>query len=70
VENHVCLSRGVQLAGASSDENRDRSKRSSAEGQGWSSINRILSGWAIKRSGDVVCDLHRAQGDDERRFFG
>jgi hypothetical protein len=31
---------------------------------------RILSGWMIGRSGDVVCDLHCAQGDEEREFFG
>jgi hypothetical protein len=24
----------------------------------------------IKRSGDVVCGLHCAQGDEERRFLG
>jgi hypothetical protein len=70
VENHVCLSRGVQLVGASNDENRDRSKRSRVEGQGWSSTDRIPSGRAIERSGDTVCDLHRAQGDEEHKFFG
>jgi hypothetical protein len=24
----------------------------------------------IKRSGDAVCSLHRAQGDEERGFLG
>jgi hypothetical protein len=30
----------------------------------------VLGGWAIERSGDVVCDLHRARGDEERGFLG
>jgi hypothetical protein len=31
---------------------------------------RVLGGRAIKRSDDTVCGLHRARGDEERRFFG
>jgi hypothetical protein len=31
---------------------------------------RVLNGRAIKRSGDTVCGLHRAQGDKERGFVG
>jgi hypothetical protein len=30
----------------------------------------ILGGRAIKRLVDAVCDLHRAQGDEEHEFFG
>jgi hypothetical protein len=30
---------------------------------------RILGGWVIERSGDAVCDLHRACGDEEREFL-
>jgi hypothetical protein len=30
----------------------------------------VLGGWVIKRSGDAMCGLHRAQGDEERRFLG
>jgi hypothetical protein len=30
----------------------------------------VLGGWAIERSGGTVCGLHRAQGDEERRFLG
>jgi hypothetical protein len=52
-----------------SNEDRDRSRRLSAENQGWSSTCRILGGQTIERSGDVVCDLHRAQGDEEREFL-
>jgi hypothetical protein len=31
---------------------------------------RVLGGWTIERSGDAVCSLHRARGDEEREFFG
>jgi hypothetical protein len=31
---------------------------------------RVLDGRAIKRSGGVVCGLHRACGNEERRFLG
>jgi hypothetical protein len=31
---------------------------------------RILGGWTIGRSGDTVCDLHRAREDEEREFLG
>jgi hypothetical protein len=30
---------------------------------------RVLGGWAIERSGDTVCGLHRAHGDEERKFL-
>jgi hypothetical protein len=40
------------------------------EDRGWSSTNRVLDGRTIERLGDAVCDLYRAQGDDERRFLG
>jgi hypothetical protein len=30
----------------------------------------ILSGRTIERSGDVVCGLHRARGDEGRGFLG
>jgi hypothetical protein len=29
-----------------------------------------LGGRTIGRSGDVVCGLHRARGDEEHEFFG
>jgi hypothetical protein len=43
-----------------SDDDRDRSRRYGAEDQGWPSTSRVLGGRMIKRSDDVVCDLHRA----------
>jgi hypothetical protein len=33
-------------------------------------IGRVLGGWAIERSGDTVCGLHRACGDEECEFLG
>jgi hypothetical protein len=52
-----------------SDEDRDRSRRPDTEDReyrtGW-----ILSGRTIERSGDVVCGMHRARGDEKRIFLG
>jgi hypothetical protein len=31
---------------------------------------RVLGGRVIERSGSTVCGLHRARGDEERRFLG
>jgi hypothetical protein len=31
---------------------------------------RILGGRMIERSGDAVCSLHHARGDEERKFLG
>jgi hypothetical protein len=55
---------------AGSNEDHGRSRRPSAEDQGWSSTGRVLGGRMIKRSGDVVCGLHRACEDEECEFFG
>jgi hypothetical protein len=30
----------------------------------------VLSGRTIRRSGDAVCGLHRAHGDEESGFLG
>jgi hypothetical protein len=42
-----------------SDEDHGSSKRPNVEDRGWSS-----TGWTIRRSGDAVCGLHRARGDE------
>jgi hypothetical protein len=31
---------------------------------------RVLGDQVIKRSGDAVCGLHRARGDEEHTFLG
>jgi hypothetical protein len=55
---------------AGSDEDRGRSRRPGAEDQGWSSTGRVLGDWMIERSGDAMCGLYHAQGDEERGFLG
>jgi hypothetical protein len=37
-------------------------------GPGWQSTGRVLGDQMIERSGDIVCDLHHAQGDEECGF--
>jgi hypothetical protein len=66
------LSRGVQVAGAAwrvatriVAEVGDLVQRTS-DGR----IGRVLGGRTIGRSGDVVCNLHCARGDEERGFLG
>jgi hypothetical protein len=54
---------------ASSDEDRGRSRRPGAEDQGWLRTCWVLSGRTIGRSGDAVCGLHHAQGDEEHMFL-
>jgi hypothetical protein len=54
---------------ARSDEDHGKSWRPGAEDRGWSSIGRVLSGQTIKRSGDAMCGLHHAQGDEECMFL-
>jgi hypothetical protein len=72
LENHVCLSRGVQVAGAAW---RTVTRIMAGVGdlvQGTEDdrAGRILGGRTIRRSGDGVCSLHRAQGDEWRGFLG
>jgi hypothetical protein len=31
---------------------------------------RVLGGQAIERSGDAICGLHRARGDEKHGFLG
>jgi hypothetical protein len=52
-----------------SDEDRGKSRRLGAEDRGWSTTGQALGGRMIKKSGDAVCGLHRAQGDEECRFL-
>jgi hypothetical protein len=59
-----------QCGMAHSDDDHSRSRRPSVEDRGWSDTCRVLGGRTIERSGDAVCVLHRARGDDECGFFG
>jgi hypothetical protein len=67
-----CLSPGVQVAGAAwQAETRivagvgDLMQRTGDDLTG-----RLLGGRTIGRSGDAMCDLHHARGDEEREFLG
>jgi hypothetical protein len=53
-----------------SDEDHGKSRGPGAEDSGWSIIGQVLGGRTIERSGDAMCGLHRAQGDEERGFLG
>jgi hypothetical protein len=71
-KNRVCLSRGVQVAGAAWHATTrivagvgDLMQRTRDDRTG-----RVLSGRAIERSGGAMCGLHRARGDEERGFLG
>jgi hypothetical protein len=72
LKNRVCLSYGVHVSGAAwravmriVTEVGDLVQRT-----GDDCTSHVLGGWTIKRSGDTVCDLHRARGDEDRMFLG
>jgi hypothetical protein len=65
LKNHVCLSRGMQVAGAAWHAVMrimvgvgDLVQRT-----GDGRTGRILGGRAVERSGGVMCGLHLARGD-------
>jgi hypothetical protein len=53
-----------------SDKDLGRSRRPNTEDRVWSSTGRVLGGRTIGRTGDIVCGLYCAQGDEERKFLG
>jgi hypothetical protein len=72
LENRVCLSRGVHVAGATwcavtrivvGVGDLMQRTEDGCTGQ-------VLSGRTIERSGDVMCDLHCAREDREHMFLG
>jgi hypothetical protein len=72
LENHVCLSRGVQVAGTAwcAAMRIVAGVGDLVQRTGDGRTDRVLSGRAIERSGNAVCGLHHARGDDERVFLG
>jgi hypothetical protein len=54
---------------AVSNEDHGRSRRPGAEDQD-GRTSRVLGSRMIERSGDTVCGMHHARGDDERGFLG
>jgi hypothetical protein len=72
LENRVCLSRGVQVAGAAW---RSVTRIVAGVGDlmqrtGDGRTGQVLGNRAIERSGGAVGGLHRACGDMERGFLG
>jgi hypothetical protein len=72
LENRVCLSRGVQVAGAAWRAATrtvvgvgDLVQRIRDGRTGW-----VLGGRAVERSGGAVCSLHLAHGDEKHVFLG
>jgi hypothetical protein len=72
LENRVCLSHGVQVAGAAWCATMrivvgvvDLVQRT-----GDGRTGQVFGGRVVKRSGGTVCGLHYARGDEERGFLG
>jgi hypothetical protein len=71
LENHICLSHDVHVSGVAwwtatgiVTEVEDLMQRIEN-----GCTSQVLSGRTIRRSGDVVCDLHRAHRDEEHEFL-
>jgi hypothetical protein len=72
LENHVCLSHGVQVAGAAwcAAMRTVSGVGDLVQRTGDCRTGRVLSGRAVERSGGAVCGLHLTRGDEERGFLG
>jgi hypothetical protein len=72
LENRVCLSRGVQVAGAAWHATMMImvGVGNLVQRTGYGRTGRVLGGRAIERSGGAVCGLHHARGDEEHGFHG
>jgi hypothetical protein len=72
LENHVCLSRGVQVAGAAwrTAIRIVAGVEELVQRTGDGHTGRVLGGRVIERSDGAACGLHRARGDEERGFLG
>jgi hypothetical protein len=72
LENRVCLSFGVQVAGAAwrVETRIVAGVRDLVQRIGEGRIGRVLGDRVIERLGDAVCGLYCAQGDEERGFLG
>jgi hypothetical protein len=64
LENHICLSHGVQVAGAAwrAVTRTVAGVRDLVQRTGDGCTGRVLGGQAIERSGGAVCGLHLARG--------
>jgi hypothetical protein len=71
LENRVCLSHGMQVAGAAwwAATMIMAGVGDLVQRTGNDRIGRVLDGRIIERSGDAVCSWHRGRGDEERGFL-
>jgi hypothetical protein len=65
LENHIWLSRGVQVVGAAwcAVMRIMVGVGDLVQRTGDGCIGRVLGGWVIERSGGTVCSLYLARGD-------
>jgi hypothetical protein len=72
LENRVCLSHGVQVAGAAwrATTRIVAGVADLVQMTGDGLTGRVLGGRVTERSGGAVCGLHRARGNEECRFLG
>jgi hypothetical protein len=71
LENHVCLSCGVQVTGVAwHAATRIVVEVVDLQRNVDDHTDRVLGGQAIERSGGTVCGLHHTRGDEERVFLG
>jgi hypothetical protein len=73
MENRICLSRDGQVTGATwRAVTRIMARIGDLEQRakdGQAQVGYSVTG-QIKRSGDALCGLHRARGDEKREFLG
>jgi hypothetical protein len=72
LENHVCLSRGMQVAGVAwrATTRIVVGVENLVQRIGDGHIGWVLGGRLIESSSGAVCGLHRARGDEECEFLG
>jgi hypothetical protein len=72
VENRVCLSHSVQVGGVAwrATMRIMTGVEDLVQGTENGRTGRVLGGRTIGRSGDIMCGLYRAQGDEKREFLG
>jgi hypothetical protein len=72
LENHICFSHGVQVAGAAwcAATRIVAGVGDLVQRIGDGRTCQVLDDQVIERSSDTVCGLHRARGDEERGFLG
>jgi hypothetical protein len=72
LENRVCLSHGVQVAGVAwcATTRIMAGVGDLVQRTGDGRTGRVLGGRGIEGSGGAVCGLHRVRGDEEHEFLG